>query len=184
MCLVGLVGPRPLPDEAAPSPLSGGLPGVVNHSSSKAEKVTSFRNLFVGRDYVHAQRWESDRTGRAGWMPVVEDGLRRGQTDWMYSPLTDGVVTAYLAGTIYAGLYPLMNGCTCRLLVCDFDEPMAPPHALANTKAARSFDVPTALEVSRSGPGAHVWMFFADAVAATTARTPRSSSSQRSQCRG
>ena len=168
--LVGLVGPRPLPDEAARSPLFGGLPGAVNRSSSKEDKVTFFRHLFAGRDDVHALRWENDRTGRTGWMPAVEGGFRRGQTNRTYLPLTDDVITAHLAGTIHAGLYPLMNGDTCRLLVSDFDGPMALLDALAYTKAARSFDVPTALEVSRSGSGSHVWMFFADAVAATTAR--------------
>ncbi len=168
--LVGLVGPRPLPDEAARSPLFGGFPGAVNHSSSKADKVAFFRHLFAGRDDVHAFRWENDRTGRAGWMPAVEGGFRRGQTNRTYLPLTDDVITAHLAGTMHAGLYPLMNGDTCRLLACDFDGPMALLDALAYTKAARSFDVPTALEVSRSGSGSHVWMFFADVVAATTAR--------------
>ncbi len=103
-------------------------------------------------------------------MPAVEGGFRRGQTNRTYLPLTDEVVTAHLAGTIHAGLYPLMNGDTCWLLACDFDGPLALLDALAYTKAARSFDVPTALEVSRSGSGAHVWMFFADAVAATMAR--------------
>jgi len=168
--LVGLIGPRPLPDEAARSPLFGGLPGAVDHSSTKADKVTFFRHLFAGRDDVHALRWENDRTGRAGWMPAVEGGFRRGQTNRTYLPLTDEIITAHLAGTIHAGLYPLMNGDTCRLLACDFDGPLALLDALAFTKAARSFDVPTALEVSRSGSGAHVWMFFAGAVAAATAR--------------
>ena len=40
--LVGLVGPRPLPDEAPRSPLFGGLPGAVDHSSSPADKVMFF----------------------------------------------------------------------------------------------------------------------------------------------
>ncbi|MGH9045403.1 MAG: TOTE conflict system archaeo-eukaryotic primase domain-containing protein [Acidimicrobiales bacterium] len=60
--------------------------------------------------------------------------------------LTDDVITAYLAGTVHAGLYPLMNGDTCRLLAWDFDGPMALLDALAYTKAARSFDV----EICRS----------------------------------
>ena len=34
--LVGLIGPRALPDEAARSPLFGGLPGAVDGSSSSA----------------------------------------------------------------------------------------------------------------------------------------------------
>jgi hypothetical protein len=63
-----------------------------------------------------------------------------------------------------------MEGDTCRLLACDFDGPLALLDALAYTKAARSFDVPTTLEVSRSGVGVHVWTIFTDVVAATTAR--------------
>lgn len=51
--LVGLVGPRPLPDEAPRSPLFGGLPGTVDHSSSPADKVAFFRHLFAGREDVH-----------------------------------------------------------------------------------------------------------------------------------
>jgi superfamily II DNA or RNA helicase len=42
---------------------------------------------------------------------------------------------------------------------------------LAYLKAARAAGVPAALEVSRSGVGAHVWVFFSGAVAAATART-------------
>jgi hypothetical protein len=37
-------------------------------------------------------------------------------------------------------------------------------------KAARAFQVPVALEVSRSGVGAHAWMFFTAPVPAETAR--------------
>ena len=38
-------------------------------------------------------------------------------------------------------------------------------------KAARAVGVPAALEVSRSGIGAHVWIFFTGPVPAATART-------------
>jgi hypothetical protein len=100
--LVGLVGPRALPDEAARLPLFGGLPGAVDGSSSKANKVLFFRLLFAGRDDVHALRWENDRTGRAGWMPAVEGGYRRGQANRTYLPLTDDVITAHLVGSIHA----------------------------------------------------------------------------------
>ena len=59
-----------------------------------------------------------------------------------------------------------------RLALCDarLGRPSALLDALAYTKAARAFDIPTALEISRSGSGAHVWISFADAVAASTAR--------------
>jgi len=38
-------------------------------------------------------------------------------------------------------------------------------------KAARSYGIPAALEVSQSGRGAHVWIFFAHAISASVART-------------
>lgn len=38
--------------------------------------------------------------------------------------------------------------------------------ALAYMKAARAHNVPAALEVSQSGRGAHVWIFFAQATSA------------------
>jgi hypothetical protein len=43
--------------------------------------------------------------------------------------------------------------------------------ALSYLKAARALGVPAALEVSRSGIGAHVWIFFSGPVSAATART-------------
>lgn len=42
--------------------------------------------------------------------------------------------------------------------------------ALAYLKAARAAGAAAALEVSRSGLGAHVWLFFTGTVAAVTAR--------------
>ena len=168
--LLGLVGPRALPDEPARAPLFSGAPGAVDHASSSQDKLAFFRSLFVGRDDVYAVRWENERTGRSGWMPAVEGGFRRGQRNRMYLPLTDDVVTAHLTGEIHAGLYPLMAGDTCCLLACDFDGPAALLDALAYSKAARAFDVPTGLEISRSGSGAHVWMFFTGPVPAMVAR--------------
>src|SRR3954453_22024466 len=56
-------------------------------------------------------------------------------------------------------------------LAADFDGPAAMLDALSYLKAARAISVPAALEVSRSGIGAHVWVFFSGPVPATTART-------------
>lgn len=167
--LLGLTGARPLPDEPAAAPLFGGTPGAVDAESAPAEKVRLFRTLFIGRDDVHAIRWENNRTGRAGWVPAVAGGWRRGGSrDFL--PLTDEVIIAHLTGDLHAGTYPLLPGDGCRLLACDFDGSGALLDALAYTKAARAVCIPTGLEVSRSGVGAHVWMFFSAPVPAATAR--------------
>jgi hypothetical protein len=48
----------------------------------------------------------------------------------------------------------------------DFDKDTAMLDALAYLKAARANAIPAALEVSQSGRGAHVWIFFAHPVQA------------------
>jgi hypothetical protein len=46
----------------------------VDQSSSAESKVALFCSLFVGREDVHALRWESARTGKSGWSPAVVGG--------------------------------------------------------------------------------------------------------------
>jgi hypothetical protein len=118
---------------------------------------------------MYAIRWENARTGRSGWSPAVEGGWRKG-TNRPYLRLTDRVVEAHLTGEVHLGLYPLLVGDICQWLAADFDGPSAMLDALAYLKAARAVGVPAALEVSRSGIGAYVWVFFTGPVPAATAR--------------
>ena len=158
-----LFGVQPQPPAATTPP--------VDRSSSRIAKVALFRSLFAGRDDVYAQRWENQRTGKGGWGPAVAGGWGNARRpDREYLPLTDEVVERHLAGQIQAGLYPLLRGDTCRLLVCDFDGPGWVLDSLAYLDAARVAGVPGSLERSRSGDGGHVWMFFAGPVPAASAR--------------
>lgn len=79
-------------------------------------------------------------------------------------------MAAHLKGEVHIGLYPLLDGDRCWWLVADFDGPDALADALMYLKAARALQVPAALEVSRSGVGAHAWVFFTSPVPAETAR--------------
>jgi superfamily II DNA or RNA helicase len=145
-------------------------PGAVHNGSSSEEKIAFFRALFAARTDVHAVRWENSRTGRSGWMPAVRGGWRRGADRRDYLPLTDDVVKRHLSGDLAIGLYPLLDGDQCWWLAADFDGRPAMLDALAYLKAARAAGVPAGLEVSRSGTGAHAWIFFAAPVPAATAR--------------
>jgi hypothetical protein len=158
-------------DRPSQSPLFTGPTGPVTASSSAAEKLRLFRALFAGREDVYAVRWENDRTGKAGWMPAVQGGWKRDKSaPRIYLPLTAQILTEHLTGDIHAGVYPLLDGDTCRFLACDFDGQAALLDSLAYLKAARAADIPAALEASRSGVGAHVWIFFSGPVHATIAR--------------
>jgi superfamily II DNA or RNA helicase len=147
-------------------------PGVVNNSSSPDVKVAFFGTLFAARADVYAIRYDNARTGRGGWVPAVRGGWRKGMKheDADFLPLTSDVFAAHLKGEVHIGLYPLLDGDRCRWLAADFDGPDALADVLMYVKAARALQVPVALEVSRSGVGAHAWMFFTSPVPAEMAR--------------
>ena len=147
-------------------------PGPVDARSSSQAKVEFYAALFAARRDVYAIRWENARSGKSGWMPAVEGGWRKGSNaaEQRYLPLTPEVLAAHLTGDIRIGLYPMLSGDQTCWLAADFDGSAAMLDALAYLKAARAVGAPAALEVSRSGVGAHVWIFFTDPVPAATAR--------------
>jgi superfamily II DNA or RNA helicase len=158
----------------APEQLSApvAVPGLVTMASPVADKLALFADRFRARADVYAVRWENTRTGAAGWMPAVAGGWRKGmdRRGAVHLPRTPDVVAAHLVGDVFMGVYPLLPGNTCQFVVADFDGTTAMLDALAYVKAARAAAVPAALEISQSGRGAHVWIFFTDVVPAVTAR--------------
>jgi hypothetical protein len=153
--------------------LTGAPASPVTMGSSSADKVRFFDDLFRCRTDVYAVRWENRRDGRSGWMPAIKGYWRKGmnRADAPYLPLTHEVVDAHLRGEAHIGLYPLSDDGTCWWVAADFDKEAAMLDALAYMKAARSQGIPAALEVSQSGRGAHVWIFFAHAISAAVARS-------------
>ncbi|MHC6594054.1 TOTE conflict system archaeo-eukaryotic primase domain-containing protein [Arthrobacter sp. C152] len=153
------------------------IPSVVHHGpvtmdSSPEAKVRLFQDLFRARNDVYAVRWENSRDGRSGWIPAVAGGWRKGANiaGARFLPLTPVVVADHLRGEQHIGLYPLTEQGTCWWVAADFDGGAAMLDALAYVKAARFRGIPGALEVSQSGRGAHVWIFFSAAVPAPAAR--------------
>lgn len=157
------------PDQAT---LTGAPESPVTMTSAPEDKVRFFLDLFRCRSDVYAQRWENRRDGRSGWMPAIRGYWRKGmnRADAPYLSLTPDVIGQHLRGEVHIGLYPLSDDDTCWWVAADFDKEAAMLDALAYMKAARAHGVPAALEVSQSGRGAHVWIFFAQATAAATAR--------------
>jgi superfamily II DNA or RNA helicase len=159
-----------------PGPTQTGMfdaaPGAVHANSPPEARMAFFAALFAARADVYAVRWENARSGKSGWMPAARGGWRRGMPadQREYLPLTGEVLIAHLAGEQEIGLYPMLDGDRCWWLAADFDGPAAMLDALAYLKAARAVGAPVALEISRSGAGAHAWLFFASPVPAALAR--------------
>jgi superfamily II DNA or RNA helicase len=170
--LLELTPKQAAPPGPAQTGFFDGQPGPVDRQSAPETKVAFFAALFAARTDIYATRWENTRVGKAGWLPAVRGGWRKGvrHEDRVHLPLTEEVLRAHLTGEAHVGLYPLLDGDMCWWLAADFDGPTAMLDALAYLKAARAGAVPAALEVSRSGIGAHVWVFFTAPVPAESAR--------------
>ena len=143
----------------------------IDGTASIDERVTLVRTLFGARSDVFAIRWENASTAKSGWSPAIRGGWGNKRATKEYVPLTDEILARHLRGEVTIGVYPLLPSDSCTLLACDFDQGTWALDALAYLDACHRGAVPAALERSRSGNGAHVWVFFADAVPATTARS-------------
>lgn len=68
------------------------------------------------------------------------------------------------------GIYPLLANDTCYFLAIDFDKEQWQEDSLEVMQACQQCNVPASLEISRSGKGAHIWIFFPAPVPAREAR--------------
>jgi hypothetical protein len=162
--------PVPAPTESAPAP---------THFTTD-DKIVLFRRLFRGREDVYPQRWESAK-GTSGYSPACGNEWKSGIchkprvkcgdcNQRQFLPVADQVIYDHLAGKQTIGVYPLLIDDCCYFLAADFDEADWREDAQAFMQSCRELGVPAALEISRSGNGAHAWIFFAEPVPAREAR--------------
>src|SRR5437667_7509282 len=163
------------------------ISGTVDLTSSPQAKIALFRSLFRGRDDVYPRRFESRKTGRSGYAPACANEWVRGVCEKprikcaecpnrCFLSATDEVIRQHLSGRdsfggeFVIGLYPMLADETCFLLAIDFDGQGWLQDAGAVRGICQRLGLPIALERSRSGEGAHIWLFFSEAVPARVAR--------------
>ena len=157
---------------------------------SVQEKVELFRSLFKGREDVFARRWYSKASGKGGYQPVCQNEWNHQLCDKrkfkcsecpnrQFAALTDNDIYRHLEGKDtdgrdVIGLYVLNEDNTCNLLCTDFDDKNCEhgylDDVIAFVDVCKSWGVPCSIERSRSGNGAHVWIFFETPVLAVKAR--------------
>ena len=151
---------------------------------------TLFQSLFQGRDDVFAKRWYSNATQKSGYQPVCKREWNREFCDKrkyrcancpnrQFAPLTYNDFFNHLAGKDalgrdVIGLYPIRKDNTCSFLCTDFDDKNCEHgyknDVLAFVNVCKTWNAPCYIERSRSGNGAHVWIFFDTPVTAYKAR--------------
>ncbi len=157
------------------------FPPEINSRSDVGDKIRLFMSLFKGRDDVYARRWENKKKGTSGYSPCCFNEWERGFCSKpkgkcsdcrhkAYAPFDEKAVEDHLRGNIVAGVYPMLPDETCRFLAIDLDDGDWRKDAAALRETASEYAIPLAVERSRSGNGAHAWIFFEAPLAAVLAR--------------
>ena len=163
---------------------------LVKKSLSLQEKVDLFQGLFAGREDVFAKRWYSDVTKKSGYQPVCEhewdrefcdkkkykcsECPNRQFTSLKYEHIYNHLAGKDCYGRDVIGVYPIMNDNTCNFLCTDFDDKSCvhdyKNDVLAFVGVCKEWMIPCYIERSRSGNGAHIWIFFEKPITAAKAR--------------
>ena len=129
-------------------------------------------------------------TGKSGYQPVCINEWKQGLCDKKkyrcaicpnrnFAPLTTQDMYRHLEGKDeyccdVVGLYAIMQDNNCAFLCADFDDKNCKygykEDVLAYVGVCREWLIPYAIERSRSGNGAHVWIFFEAPLPASKAR--------------
>ena len=137
----------------------------------------------MGRDDIHAFRWEN-KQGKSGYAVACHNEWQPGLcnkpkikcsecTNKAYIALGSRSIYDHLSGAQTIGLYPLLADDTCQLLAVDFDKSDWQQAVKAFAQVCNANSIPCAIERSRSGNGAHIWIFFESIVLAKDARRLR-----------
>ena len=189
-CRLGLPAKECLPKQESPIPDVPAQPVSlttgVHMRSTPEEKIRLFRSLFRGREDVFARRWYSAQKERGGYAPVCANEWRYGVCikpkgkcakcdNRELVPLDDTVIYRHLSGKDVngqdvVGLYPILPDDTCCFLAIDFDDGAWQENVTAVRSVCREWEIPCGVERSRSGAGAHLWIFFEDAIPCALAR--------------
>lgn len=145
-----------------------------------SQKIDIYMGLFRGRDDIYAHRWQN-KQGRSGYSVACHNEWCQGlcnkpQVRCMecvnqdFKRLDKHSIYGHLSGEQTLGLYPLLENDNCWLLAVDFDKSDWKTAAIAFFNACNEYSLPCSIERSRSGNGAHIWLFFETPILAKEAR--------------
>ena len=159
-----------------------GEPTLSAPPATPDQKVSLFLSLFRCRQEIHPKRWENPGSNKQGYAPVcanewIKPICKKPEikctacTYQKFLPLDESAIESHLRRLSTIGTYAIREDDTCTFLACDFDESSWMIDAFTYQKAALSLKIEVSIERSRSGNGAHAWIFFSEPIPARLARS-------------
>lgn len=156
-------------------------------TSNREDSVKIFMNYFKGRNDVYpylaidktnpnikyyipacANEWKNGVCNKTMGKKCKTCQYRENKS------ISKDTIYKHMYGNQPIGIYPLLENDTCFFLSLDFDDKDSKKDIKSDVLAFASicdkYEVPIAIERSRSGNGIHIWMFFDANIKAITAR--------------
>ena len=143
------------------------------------EKIKIYLSYFKGRNDVYAEKYIKD--GKKAYTKVCGNRFNRNLCDMSkYKHCincpnenrkdfgADEVYNHFIGKKAYA-IYPVINN-NCYFLAIDFDDKEFKDCALAYKRECDKLNIDSIIELSQSGEGAHVWIFFNNLISCKKAR--------------
>lgn len=155
--------------------------------SSREDLVKIFMNYFKGRNDVYPYlSIDKNNPNIKYYIPACANEWKNGVCNKTMGkkckncqyrknkPISKETIYKHMYGNYPIGIYPLLENDTCFFLSLDFDDKDSKKDiksdVLAFASVCDKYEVPIAIERSRSGNGIHIWMFFDTNIKAITAR--------------
>lgn len=160
---------------------------IIKHHYTKDEKIKIFMEYFRGRDDVYPYlSIDKQDTNKKYYIPKCKNEwnksicyktMRKKCKDcpyWVDEEITNLVIENHIFNDKTIGMYTMLPDETCYFLAFDFDDKNSinqiKDDVLAFAKVCDEYDVPIAIERSKSEKGFHLWIFFENKIKAITAR--------------
>ena len=154
---------------------------------SREDSVKIFMNYFKGRNDVYPYlSIDKNNPNIKYYIPACANEWKNGVCNKTMGkkckncqyrenkPISKDTIYKHMYGNYPIGIYPLLENDTCFFLSLDFDDKDSKKDiksdVLAFASVCDKYEVPIAIERSRSGNGIHIWMFFDTNIKARTAR--------------
>ena len=154
---------------------------------SREDSVKIFMNYFKGRNDVYPYlSIDKNNPNIKYYIPACANEWKNGVCNKTMGkkckncqyrenkPISKETIYKHMYGNYPIGIYPLLENDTCFFLSLDFDDKDSKKDiksdVLAFASVCDKYEVPIAIERSRSGNGIHIWMFFDTNIKARTAR--------------